>query len=144
MPVLGIDTLLAVAEDARQRCGAARVVAVLAARMNEVYAARQEYSGGAWRRDGDIVLTRPGSLEVPEGWTLAGNAFAAYGAQMPSHVQRMEAAPHASALLRLAPHMIAAGQAHEAAGAMPVYIRDKVAQTTEERAAVRAALPPKS
>ena len=140
--VLGIDTLLAVAEDARQRSGENRIVAVLDARMNEVYAARFAHSGGQWQQEGEIVLTRPGVLEVPAGWAIAGNAFAAYGAQLPSHARRIDAAPHATAMLRIAPQFIAAGQAQDAARAMPVYIRDKVAQTTDERAAARAGLPP--
>src|SRR5437899_256250 len=38
LPVLGVETLLAVAEDARHRTGATRVLAILDARMNEVYA----------------------------------------------------------------------------------------------------------
>ena len=33
---------------------------------------------------------------------------------------------------------LASGRAHDAACALPLYIRDKVAQTTEERAADRA------
>jgi tRNA threonylcarbamoyladenosine biosynthesis protein TsaB len=41
----------------------------------------------------------------------------------------------------VAPALIAAGQATSAAHALPLYIRDKVAQTTEERAALRAAMP---
>jgi tRNA threonylcarbamoyladenosine biosynthesis protein TsaB len=35
--------------------------------------------------------------------------------------------------------LLAGGEAVPAAGALPLYIRDKVAQTTEERAALRAA-----
>jgi tRNA threonylcarbamoyladenosine biosynthesis protein TsaB len=54
---------------------------------------------------------------------------------------RIEAWPTARALLRLAPALLAAGPAQRAADASPLYIRDKVAQTTEERAAVRAAIP---
>lgn len=142
VPVLGIDTLLAVAEDARQRSGAHRVVALLDARMNEVYAARYAHDGTAWTAEGGIVLTRPEALDVPAGWTLAGNAFAAYGPQLPGHAPRVDAAPHAAAMLRIAPRLIAAGMAQDAALAMPVYIRDKVAQTTDERAAARAAPPP--
>ncbi len=49
------------------------------------------------------------------------------------------ALPAAAALLRLAPQLLAAGAAVPAALAVPRYIRDKVAQTTEERAAQRAA-----
>ncbi|EER57597.1 peptidase M22, glycoprotease, partial [Acidovorax delafieldii 2AN] len=40
---------------------------------------------------------------------------------------------------RLAPALLAAGAAVPAAEALPRYIRDKVAQTTAERAALRAA-----
>ena len=137
VPVLGVDTLLAVAEDARHSCGADRIVAALDARMGEVYAGRYVHDAGAWRREGDMVLARPDALEVPAGWMLAGNAFAAYGASLPPGARRVEAVPSAAALLRLAPPLIAAGDAHDAAHALPVYIRDKVAQTTEERAQAR-------
>jgi tRNA threonylcarbamoyladenosine biosynthesis protein TsaB len=141
-PVLGVDTLLAVAEDARERTGAQRVVAVLDARMNEVYAARYAHDGQAWRRDGDIVLASPAQVHVPAGWVLAGNAFAAYPDALPREAQHVEAAPTASALLRIAPQLIAAGHAQDASHALPLYIRDKVAQTTEERELARRASSP--
>lgn len=137
VPVLGVDTLLAVAEDARHRTEADRIVAVLDARMGEVYAGRYVFDAGAWHREGGMVLTRPEILEVPAGWVLAGNAFAAYGDALAPGARRIEAAPTATALLRLAPKLIAQGDAHDAAHALPVYIRDKVAQTTEERAQAR-------
>ena len=44
------------------------------------------------------------------------------------------------AMLRLAPVLLAAGGAVRADLALPRYIRDKVAQTTLERAAEKAAL----
>ena len=43
VPVLPVDTLLAVAEEARQQHGCTHVVAVLDARMDEVYHARCEW-----------------------------------------------------------------------------------------------------
>ena len=49
------------------------------------------------------------------------------------------ALPTAQALLRIAPALLAAGLAIPAAQALPLYIRDKVAQTTQERAIIRAA-----
>jgi tRNA threonylcarbamoyladenosine biosynthesis protein TsaB len=139
VPVLGLDTLHAIAEEARHAGGADRVVAVLDARMHEVYTARYVHDGHAWQREGEIVLMRPEALDVPRGWTLAGNAFAEYGDVLPGHAARVEASPTAAAMLRIAPHLLAAGRAEDASRAMPVYIRDKVAQTTEERAAARAA-----
>ncbi|HSV34200.1 MAG TPA: tRNA (adenosine(37)-N6)-threonylcarbamoyltransferase complex dimerization subunit type 1 TsaB [Ramlibacter sp.] len=137
IPVLPVDTLLAVAEDARHRHGAESVVALLDARMDEVYSAGYAYEGGSWRQAAGSSLGRPEDVTVPAGWVLAGNGFSVYGTRLPA-AARMEAAPTASALLRLAPVLLAAGQAVPAAHAMPLYIRDKVAQTTEERAVARA------
>lgn len=138
VPVLAVDTLLAVAEEARQDQGATRVVAVLDARMDEVYSAAYAYGAGRWLRQGEFSLGPPEAVAVPGGWALAGNAFAGYGDRLPA-AARIEALPTAAALLRLAPGLVAAGLAGPAAGALPLYIRDKVAQTTDERAASRAA-----
>jgi tRNA threonylcarbamoyladenosine biosynthesis protein TsaB len=137
--VLAVDTLLAVAEDASQRVGAQQIVAVLDARMDEVYSACFMRQAGQWRQQGETTLGPPEQITVPAGCALAGNAFAAYGARLPAAAVRIDAMPTAAALLRLAPNLIAAGQAGPAASATPVYIRDKVAQTTAERTAARAA-----
>lgn len=137
VPVLPVDTLLAVAEDARHRCGAHRVMAVLDARMGEVYFASYLHQAGAWRQQSGISLGPPAAVGVQPGWTLAGNALACFGEHVPD-VARVEAMPTAAALLRLAPALIAAGLARPAAEATPAYIRDKVAQTIEERAKLRA------
>ena len=48
------------------------------------------------------------------------------------------ALPTAAALLRLAPAAWAAGQAVSPEEALPLYIRDKVAQTTDERMKIKA------
>lgn len=140
VPVLGVDTLLAVAEDARFREGATQVVALLDARMDQVYAGAYAFADGAWRQERAVALSSPQDVTLPAGWTLAGNAFDAYGARLPAG-PRVAAQPTAAALLRLAPALLAAGAAVPAAQALPLYIRDKVAQTTEERAAARAAPP---
>ena len=140
VPVLPVETLLAVAEEARSQTGVTRVVALLDARMDEVYAGAYEWDGSAWQRRGEIALSAPQDVAVPPGWAMAGNAFAAYGSRLPAG-QRVEALPTATALLRLAPSLLAAGHGVAAAGALPVYIRAKVAQTTAARAAARA--PPR-
>ena len=56
---------------------------------------------------------------------------------MSAHL-RCEALPTAAALLRLAPALWAQGLAVPAEQAMPLYIRDKVANTTAEREAMKA------
>jgi len=138
-PVLAVETLMAVAEDARQRAGAQQVVALLDARMDEVYVGAYQWHDGRWHREHPMRLMSPDALTVPPGWTLAGSAFQAYGARLPQDVTRIEAAPTAQALLSLAPALLARGAGGPADAALPIYIRDKVAQTTEERAALRAA-----
>lgn len=141
-PVLPVETLLAVAEEARRAHGADRVLAVLDARMDEVYAAAYAFDGRSWQRQGPITLSRPEALQVPGGFVLAGNAFTAYAQRLPAGVAQLPALPTAAALLRLAPDLLARGQAVPAQQALPLYVRDKVAQTTEERLAARAGSAP--
>ncbi len=64
--------------------------------------------------------------------------FDAYGAQfsdLPG--RRQQALPTAQALLRLAPAALARDEAVSAQQALPMYVRDKVAQTTAERELLR-------
>ena len=141
LPVLGIDTLMAVADEARERAGCTQVLAVLDARMDEVYAGAYAFADGAWTLRGGFSLDKPQALSLPPGWTLAGNAFDAYGDRLPPG-PRVPCLPDAQALLRLAPVLLAGGRAVPADQALPLYIRDKVAQTTDERAALKAAARP--
>lgn len=135
--VLPVDTLLAVAEDARERCGCTQVVAVLDARMDEVYSARYEFGEHGWHGSGDFSVCAPEAVQVPEGWTVAGNALDTYGQRLAPNARHVDALPQAQALLRLAPQLLARGLAQPASAALPLYVRDKVAQTTAERAAQR-------
>ncbi len=149
VPVLPVDTLLAVAEEARLDASMAardvvtgrfRVLAVLDARMDEVYAAYYEFNSGLWKQQKGYSLITPQNLALDDGWAMAGNAFAAYGDRMPgSNAIRIHALPTASAMLRLAPALLVAGHAVPADQALPIYIRDKVAKTTQERLLEKAA-----
>jgi tRNA threonylcarbamoyladenosine biosynthesis protein TsaB len=148
-PVLPIDSLLIVAEDARVQAGATGpfdVGVAMDARMNELYAAAYRFNGTAWQ-----VLREPALLALPAlapAWAglaldaVAGSAWAAFGDQLarPGARVYMQEQDRAAALLRLAQAAAAAGEGVDAALALPIYLRDKVAQTTREREAARAAL----
>jgi tRNA threonylcarbamoyladenosine biosynthesis protein TsaB len=109
--------------------------------MDEMYAGEYVFSSGQWTQLNACRLMQPEDLTCDACWTLAGNVFAAYGARLPAALLlRADALPTASAMLRLAPALLAAGQAVPAEQALPLYIRDKVAKTTLERAAEKAAL----
>ncbi len=141
VPVLPVDTLLALAEQARHAHGATHIVATLDARMDQVYAGRYQHVQGRWQRDGDFELLAPEAVQVPSGWVLAGTAGAAYGARMGAAAPGLAALPTAEAMLRVAPQLLADGMAVPAHEALPRYIRDKVAKTTAERMAEKSGAP---
>ncbi|MCW7539093.1 tRNA (adenosine(37)-N6)-threonylcarbamoyltransferase complex dimerization subunit type 1 TsaB [Aquabacterium sp. A7-Y] len=145
-PVLPVDTLLIVAEAARRDGGAADVWVAQDARMNEIYAARYRHDGGRWHTLREPALYSAAALAeriaAEGGECLAGNALALHAEPWQAlALQRLpDAVPDAAALLQLAAAGWSRGEAVDAALALPLYIRDKVAQTTAEReAAARAA-----
>lgn len=155
-PVIPLDTLMAVAEDARQSDPGAwapgDVVWVAQdARMGELYVAAYRWLGPHWQQEAEPQLW---ALGVPrERWDalavtpearpahLAGNALLAHPAAFEGLAARPwpQAAPRGTALAALARQAWARGEAVDAALALPLYVRDKVAQTTAERLAARRA-----
>ena len=149
VPVLPIDTLMAVAEETRfhlalqgrPTAAGLRITALLDARMDEMYV--QSYlfddlfnSNKAFKYDG-CSLIKPENLEVNAGDILAGNVFSAYAGRINLGAATcITALPTASAMLRLAPALAAAGACVPASLALPLYVRDKVALTTDERVLV--------
>jgi tRNA threonylcarbamoyladenosine biosynthesis protein TsaB len=132
LPVIGVSTLEALAEES----GEARVVACLDARMHEVYYSAIERTGSRWLEKIPAQCVPPAEVRVPsgEGWVGCGNGFAAYGSMGLSKVSP-DIHPSAIAVARLAAPRFAAGEGVDASLAVPVYVRDKVAFTIEERAA---------
>jgi tRNA threonylcarbamoyladenosine biosynthesis protein TsaB len=155
LPVLPIDSLMIVAEDARRQVASASpsrldVAVAMDARMGELYAARYRWDGARWAVACAPRLCAPGAL--PASWEPVGTLRAVRAGSglglLPDGPARAagavamtgppQAADRAAALLRLAQAAWDAGEAVEAAQALPVYLRDKVALTTAERAAQAA------
>jgi len=157
-PVLPLDSLLVVADDALVTAepagklpGAARRVAVaMDARMDEIYGGVYEHGAqvGGWHTvrapalyslaDWNLVLEQEaGVLAMQAGSALA--AFEGRLHRLPAVVAQPVETDRAAALLRLARAAQAAGEGVDAAQALPLYLRDKVALTTAERAAAAAA-----
>ncbi|MBI4195758.1 MAG: tRNA (adenosine(37)-N6)-threonylcarbamoyltransferase complex dimerization subunit type 1 TsaB [Betaproteobacteria bacterium] len=137
IPVVGVGTLLAMAEAAR----AERVVCCIDARMHEVYHAAYEKTGGEWRTVHAPGLYAPDATPLPlaGGWFGGGSGFAAYREVLMRHyegrIEAIDAGLHSRAheIVRLAVTPFAQGRGVDAALAAPVYIRDKVALKTHER-----------
>lgn len=147
-PLVPVDSLLIVAEDARAQVGDdpadGRVFGVaMDARMDEAYAALWRHAQGRWQAVEPPALLglpaldaawarHPGAIDV-----LCGSALAAFGARVawPQARQMPRETGRAAALLTLALDAWAHGEGVDAAAALPLYLRDKVALTTAERAA---------
>jgi len=87
----------------------------------------------------DLQLPQAHSASAP--WCAwAGNVFGIYGARLapPAGLLCCAALPQAMAILQVAPALIAAGACVPPEQALPLYVRDKVAKTTGERALEKA------
>ena len=145
VPVLPVDTLLALAEQARfdhaPEAPNCQVLALLDARMDEIYVGGYGFSQGVWQQTRAPALVRPEQVPTDVGSLLAGHLPETYVARLPAGAGRpAPALPTAGALLRLAPALLAAGGARPAEQALPIFVRDQVAKTTLERAAEKAVL----
>ena len=151
LPVIAVDSLLIVAEDARLQVTASQtndlldVAVAMDARMDEIYAAVYRWQAGAW-----LTLQAPQLYTLPalqSTWqalradAVAGSALVAFGPRLVLPMVRhvAEQNDRALALLNVAQQGWRSGAAHPAAHALPLYLRDKVAQTTLEREAAREA-----
>lgn len=145
-PVLPVDSLMLVAQDARNQHQAVDEVWVaMDARMDEIYAAAYRWQGAGWS-----VVSAPALYAVealnqrwqaaPPG-VVAGSALQAFGERLHTASALRVAQPRsrAEALAEVAQQLWATGKTVDAAHALPVYLRDKVAQTTVEREAIRLA-----
>lgn len=136
LPVVPVSTLAALAQGTVAATGAEAVLAALDARMQEVYF-------GAFRCDdnglvdpvGGEVVCRPQAVEVParDHWVGAGSGWDSYAEVLAARCSVVSAdihrdqKPHAADVARLAARALARGQIVSADEAIPVYLRDDVA-----------------
>ncbi|MFH2133900.1 MAG: tRNA (adenosine(37)-N6)-threonylcarbamoyltransferase complex dimerization subunit type 1 TsaB [Pseudomonadota bacterium] len=139
--VVGVCTLQALAEAS----GKDKVIAALDARMGEIYLAAYVKEGNVWRTVVEPCLCKAEDAPTIAGdsWFGCGSGFAVSKALQQHYAAQMagmdaQAVPQAQAVVRLAAVEFAQGNAVDAALALPLYLRDKVALTTREREDERA------
>ena len=142
LPVVSLVTLDAMALACREQTGAADILAVLDARMGEVYWAQyrgaQLVAGPALCAPAELVpLAADGPLSA------CGNGFSAYPeafASLPcAQGALIGIMPHARQVAQLGLAAFEAGAGMPAAQAQPLYLRNKIAYTSAERLAINAA-----
>lgn len=163
-PVLPVDSLMLVAESVRLLAlarGLHTLWVVQDARMNEIYAAAYRWQGarpGHWQvsvapalhsierlneRWAELAWARSAA---PAGVGLVGSALDAMGDRLNAggapRLNGGDGIGRALALATLAQRGWDDGALLDASHALPVYLRNKVAQTTSERALARATVSP--
>jgi len=140
--VVGVSTLQALALRALREQSVGEAVALIDARMNQVYWAcylseseHQIQLIGEERVNDPVDVMPPASRK----WTGVGSGAVAYPHELVADnliidLPNAEISPLAADMLTLAMHRFKAGEAVSAEFAVPVYIRDKVALTEKERA----------
>ncbi|AIY41348.1 TsaB protein [Collimonas arenae] len=145
LPVLPVVTLAAMAQACRELNGADEVLAILDARMGEVYWAQYRFADNQWQVLVEPTLSAPAVVAPlpvgPQGKQLqaCGNGLAAYAeafAAMPFAAAGLpDVMPNARQIAYLGNLAFVQGQSLSAVEAQPLYLRNKVALTTAERAA---------
>lgn len=144
-PVLGVSSLAMLALRVAREHGVTQVLAAIDARMNEVYFGAFEVQDGKLRQLAPEIVAPPTAVPaMSEGrWAAAGTGWGTYrdlldNAVAVDLVQVLpEALPHAGDALLLALPEFEAGRAINADDLAPVYLRNKVALTLVEQAALR-------
>ena len=152
-PVIGISSLEALAESTYTETALRRILTLLDARMSQIYAAAWErLADGSWRPVMAACLVNPDALgslplaafdEGVDGTApiaVAGTALDEYpeaAAWCAAQGMRDSGVryPEASAVAALGARRLVCGQVQDPGDAIPVYVRDRVALTTAERAA---------
>jgi len=141
LPVIPVSTLAALAQGAWQLHQWPRVLAALDARMGEVYwGAFERGDDGVMRAVQDECVMAPDQVTLPVTgeWHGAGPGWAAYAAVLHARCgERMVRAddqlfPRAAYLLPIAAAEFQRGAVVTADHALPVYLRDQVAQRPRE------------
>lgn len=139
--VVPVVTLLAMAEAAREAGAGDDVIAVLDARMGEVYWAQYRHDGH-WQLVTEPALARADEVIAVGAAAVCGNGLLAYPdafGQLGDAPRFPNIIPHAAHIARLAAHSVARGELLAAHEAQPLYLRNKVALTTRERMAAAGA-----
>jgi len=137
LPVAGVCTLQALAEAS----GKPRVIAALDARMGEIYHAAYQKHGDVWMTLSEPCLCKPEDAPQVSGgdWFGIGSGFAMHGVALErKYAGQLRGAdgavvPQAAAIAALGAVQFVLDHGMDAAEALPLYLRDKVALKTSER-----------
>lgn len=133
LPVVPVSNLLAMAEAAYQQQGSREVVALIDARMNEVYFAQFSRDENGWQEIVAEQVCSPekaiAQIQTDRNSTVVGTGWAAYPqfsvANLPLMISDITL-PSARFMLPLVQQAVAQGNTQSAMEIEPVYLRNEV------------------
>ncbi|MDP9108592.1 MAG: tRNA (adenosine(37)-N6)-threonylcarbamoyltransferase complex dimerization subunit type 1 TsaB [Pseudomonadota bacterium] len=135
-PVIPVDTLAAMALACHQHTAAQSVLALLDARMGEVYWGQYAFLPMIQVQTAP-TLSSPPTVGGHDSQAACGNALLAYADSLPTSatVRSLHPAvmPHAGQIAALAVQAFERGEAIDPRQARPIYLRNQVALTTAQR-----------
>lgn len=133
LPVVPVSNLLTMAQAAYEKTGATNVVALIDARMNEVYFAQYERVGQCWQAIVAEQVCSPehaiSQIQPKDNTVVVGTGWVAYSqfsdAQLSLLVSDITL-PSAKSMLTFAEFELAQGNTQSALQIEPVYLRNEV------------------
>lgn len=137
LPVAPVVTLEAMAQGCFEVTQAADVLAVLDARMGEVYWAQYHHGSQGWESVVAPSLSVAREVQVHGVVQACGNGLSAYADDFAAQIffanGLAQLMPHARQIATLGARAVAQQRTLSAQEAQPLYLRNKVALTTAER-----------
>lgn len=142
-PVIPVSTLAALAQQARAQHNVDQVLVGLDARMSEVYWGQYALQDDLMQLQGEELVCLPANTPVSDGnhWFAIGHGWSAYADILQERFagkltgMNTDSLPAAEFMLPFAVTAWQAGRAVAPEEAQPVYLRNKIALTTQERMA---------
>ncbi len=144
IPVAGVSSLAAMAQYTYRTTGKTHIACAIDARMGEVYWGEYIIRYDRAELVGKEKVIPPSAayilyehdlanfIAVGSGWQAYDEELS-YSVDLDTAIEIREAFPHARDMITLAKADLKLQQGFDASEAMPLYLRDKVAKTIEER-----------
>jgi len=140
LPVAPVSTLAAIAHRCYREHGCDKVAVAIDARMGEVYWGAYQLSKNEQATlVGNEMVCDPADVDVLDArWRAAGTGWQTYAQELKVASGAVDAGgidpfPHALDILMMGSGVLSAGGGVAAESALPVYLRDNVALTEEQR-----------
>ncbi|MGP1932968.1 MAG: tRNA (adenosine(37)-N6)-threonylcarbamoyltransferase complex dimerization subunit type 1 TsaB [Arsenophonus sp. ET-YP4-MAG3] len=134
LPMIGISSLLTIAQGAFRQSGAKKVLVTIDARMGEIYSACYELKvDGYWKGEETEALLKPEKFLVTinnlsDQWTIAGTGWSVYPILKMTNLNLLESnvcLPDAKDMLILALKKLKKYKTINSEEAQPIYLRNK-------------------